>query len=82
MPRVVGERGLQTPARAVGAPAPARIPRGAEPDGDGIRLGGGAVRVDVYIDFLCPFCKQFHDRTGATIDRLVAGDGLQNGVRG
>jgi protein-disulfide isomerase len=28
--------------------------------------------VDAYIDFLCPFCRQFEERSGPMLDRLVA----------
>ena len=38
---------------------PGRLPAGATAEGDGIAVGDGPVRVDLYIDFLCPFCKQF-----------------------
>ena len=39
--------------------APDRIPAGATPEGDGVITGDGPVRVDAFIDFLCPFCRQF-----------------------
>jgi protein-disulfide isomerase len=51
--------------------APARVPAGATPEGDGIVLGDGPVRVDAYIDFLCPFCRQFDERSGPYLDRLL-----------
>ena len=38
---------------------PSQLPAGATPEGVGIAVGDGPVRVDLYIDFLCPFCKQF-----------------------
>ena len=37
---------------------PNRIPAGATAEGDGILTGDGPVRVDAFIDFLCPFCRQ------------------------
>ena len=52
--------------------APARVPAGATPEGDGIVLGDGPAVVEAYIDFLCPFCRAFEERSGATLDRLVA----------
>ena len=55
----------------LGVSAPIRIPRGAAPEGDGILLGTGAVRVDVYIDFQCPFCKRFEEQAAARLSRLV-----------
>ena len=38
---------------------PSRVPAGATPEGDGVVIGDGPVRVDAFIDFLCPFCRQF-----------------------
>jgi protein-disulfide isomerase len=48
--------------------APGSIPAGATPDGDGIVVADGLVPVDAFIDFLCPYCRQFE---------LSAGPGLQ-----
>jgi hypothetical protein len=48
-----------------------RIPDGANDDGDGIVVGHGPIVVDAYIDFLCPFCRQFEERSGPTLERLV-----------
>ncbi|MCW2947749.1 MAG: Protein-disulfide isomerase-like protein [Actinoallomurus sp.] len=59
------------------APAPERVPAGASAEGDGIVIGAGPITIDVYIDFLCPFCKRFEEVAGPTLDRLVA-DGLVN----
>jgi protein-disulfide isomerase len=56
---------------ATAARAPARVPAGATPEGDGIVLGEGPVRVDAFIDFLCPFCRQFEERSGPVLDRLL-----------
>jgi protein-disulfide isomerase len=52
---------------------PDRIPAGATPEGDGIITGDGRVRVDAFIDFLCPFCRQFELSTGATLADLITG---------
>jgi protein-disulfide isomerase len=52
--------------------APSRLPAGATREGDGIVLGAGPVRVDAFIDFLCPFCRQFEERSGPALDRMVA----------
>jgi protein-disulfide isomerase len=57
---------------ATAMPRPARVPAGATADGDGIVLGEGPARVDAYVDFLCPFCRQFEQRSGTTLKRLVA----------
>ena len=47
-----------------GAGAPGHVPAGATPEGDGIVVGHGPVRVDAFIDFLCPFCRQFELSSG------------------
>ena len=54
---------------------PAHIPAGATPEGDGIVVGDGPVRADAFIDFLCPFCRQFELSSGPALASLVA-DGL------
>jgi protein-disulfide isomerase len=54
--------------------APARVPRGATPEGDGVVVGSGPVRIDAYIDFLCPFCRQFELSSGPALASLVASD--------
>ena len=54
---------------------PDRVPAGATPEGDGVVVGPGAVRIDAFIDFLCPFCKRFELSSGPTLAGLVA-DGL------
>ena len=52
---------------------PSRVPAGATPDGDGVLVGGGPVRVDAFIDFLCPFCRRFELSAGPTLAGLVSG---------
>jgi protein-disulfide isomerase len=52
---------------------PGRVPAGATPEGDGVVIGDGQVRVDAYIDFLCPFCKRFELSAGSALADLVAG---------
>ncbi|MEO3816457.1 thioredoxin domain-containing protein [Plantactinospora sp. B24E8] len=47
-------------------------PGGANPEGTGIVFGTGPVNIDVYADFICPFCKQFEQQAGGTLDQLVA----------
>ena len=32
------------------------------------------MRVDVYIDFLCPFCRMFEEQNGEALDELTARD--------
>jgi hypothetical protein len=41
-------------------------PAGASPSGDGLTLGSGRVVVHAYVDFLCPFCKMFDERSRPT----------------
>jgi protein-disulfide isomerase len=57
------------------ASAPGHIPANATAAGDGIVIGDGAVTVDAYIDFLCPFCRQFELSAGDALTAMVA-DGL------
>ncbi|MGO8960533.1 MAG: DsbA family protein [Streptosporangiaceae bacterium] len=55
--------------------APSRVPVGATTAGDGIVLGLGPVRVDAFIDFLCPFCRRFELSAGPALAALVS-DGM------
>jgi len=48
------------------------VPRNGTPSGDGVVVSAGAVAVDVYIDYQCPFCRQFELMAGPTLNRLVA----------
>ena len=50
---------------------PSRFPAGATPEGDGVVIGDGPVRVDAFIDFLCPYCRQFELSSGPTLARPV-----------
>ena len=52
---------------------PGRLPAGATVEGDGVMVGRGPVRVDAFIDFLCPFCRQFELSSGPALADLVAG---------
>lgn len=52
---------------------PGRLPVGATAEGDGVMVGRGPVRVDAFIDFLCPFCRQFELSSGPALADLVAG---------
>ncbi|HEY1671888.1 MAG TPA: thioredoxin domain-containing protein [Streptosporangiaceae bacterium] len=51
---------------------PSQLPAGATPEGDGIAVGDGPVRVDLYIDFLCPFCKRFELNAADTLTALIS----------
>src|ERR1700727_3512216 len=50
---------------------PGRIPVGATPEGDGVITGDGPIRVDAFIDFLCPFCRQFELSAGPALEDLI-----------
>ncbi|NMH92262.1 thioredoxin domain-containing protein [Pseudonocardia bannensis] len=52
------------------------VPRGATPSGDGVVVGDGPVVVDAYVDFQCPFCRQFEQLAGDTLDQLLAGHAI------
>jgi protein-disulfide isomerase len=47
------------------------VPRGATDDKTGVAVGTGPVVIDAYIDFQCPFCKQFELASGDTINMLL-----------
>ncbi|HEV2450949.1 MAG TPA: thioredoxin domain-containing protein [Streptosporangiaceae bacterium] len=51
---------------------PGRLPAGATVEGDGVIVGRGPVRVDAFIDFLCPFCRRFELSSGPALAELVA----------
>jgi protein-disulfide isomerase len=51
---------------------PRRLPADATPEGDGVVIGDGPVRVDAFIDFLCPYCRRFELSAGSALARLVA----------
>lgn len=52
---------------------PSRLPADATGEGDGIMAGRGPVRVDAFIDFLCPFCRRFELSAGPALSGLVSG---------
>jgi hypothetical protein len=43
---------------------PRSAPNGVTAESDGIAIGETGGRVDAYIDFLCPFCRQFEAASG------------------
>jgi protein-disulfide isomerase len=51
---------------------PARLPAAATPEGDGIVIGEGPVGVDIFIDFLCPYCRRFELSAAPALAGLVA----------
>jgi protein-disulfide isomerase len=48
------------------------LPTGVTAEGDGIAIGETGVRIDAYIDFLCPFCRQFEAASGDALKQMVA----------
>ena len=50
---------------------PSRLPAGVTGEGDGILIGHGPVRVDAFVDFLCPYCRQFELSSESTLAKLV-----------
>ncbi|MFI6758871.1 DsbA family protein [Micromonospora sp. NPDC050417] len=54
------------------SPSDFTAPAGATADGNAIAVGTGPVTVDIYEDFICPFCGQFEKSTGSTLDQLVS----------
>ena len=49
------------------------VPMGVTTELDGIVVGNGPAYVEAYIDFQCPFCRQFELAAGATLDDLLTG---------
>lgn len=56
----------QRPAEGFAAPA------GATADQTGVAVGSGPVTVEIYLDYLCPACREFEAEAGETIDRYLA----------
>ncbi|MBE1606114.1 DsbA family protein [Actinopolymorpha pittospori] len=54
-----------------GLPRPSQIPAHATLAGDGVRVGNGPVFVDAYIDFMCPFSKQFLQTCGVALESML-----------
>jgi protein-disulfide isomerase len=50
---------------------PSHLPAGVTEEGDGIVTGNGPIRVDAFIDFLCPYCRKFELSAGPTLTRLL-----------
>src|ERR1700758_1954610 len=70
--RTVRGRRVLTGAIMTDLAVPGRLPAGATGEGDGIMIGRGPVRIDAFIDFLCPFCRRFELSAGPTLAGLVA----------
>ncbi|HTK65421.1 MAG TPA: thioredoxin domain-containing protein [Pseudonocardia sp.] len=55
------------------APIPGVVlPSGATAYGVTLGRAGAPVAIDVYMDFQCPFCRRFEERSGATLDQMAA----------
>jgi protein-disulfide isomerase len=59
--------------RSTQVSAPEWVPAGSVEDGEGIRVGTGSP-VDLYVDFLCPFCRRFEEDWGAELESIVAAE--------
>jgi protein-disulfide isomerase len=46
-------------------------PAAATTDTYAVKIGDGPVQIDLYIDYLCPACKQFEDTYAADLQRWV-----------
>ena len=54
--------------------APSRVPAGVAADKSGVAASTGAVRVDVYLDYLCPECRRTERALTAALDDLRSRD--------
>jgi protein-disulfide isomerase len=52
--------------------APPRVPAHSTREGDGIAVSDGPITVEAYIDFQCPFCRQFELSSGADLNTMAA----------
>ncbi len=50
---------------------PGPVPSGTTPEGDGILVGTAGAIVDAYVDYLCPYCRQFELGAGPALRNLV-----------
>lgn len=57
-----------TPASSGAKPTASNI----DTDNGAITFGKGTNTVDTYIDFMCPYCNEFEQAEGSTIQRLVS----------
>jgi protein-disulfide isomerase len=53
-------------------PEPSAAPPPASADAGGVKVGTGPVTVDVYLDYMCPHCKDFEESAAATLGTLVS----------
>jgi protein-disulfide isomerase len=51
---------------------PVPVPTGGDATGVFVGKPAARVTVDLYVDFLCPHCREFEGATGPALDRFVA----------
>jgi len=51
---------------------PDHVPARTTPEHDGILIGTGPVRIDAFVDFLCPYCKKFEMSAGDVLAKLAS----------
>ncbi|GHD56530.1 hypothetical protein GCM10010317_042940 [Streptomyces mirabilis] len=56
--------------------APSRVPAGIAADKSGVAASTGAVRVDVYLDYLCPECRRTERALTTALDDLRSHGGV------
>ncbi|MEV0735372.1 thioredoxin domain-containing protein [Streptomyces sp. NPDC050549] len=56
--------------------APSRVPAGLAADKSGVAASSGAVRVDVYLDYLCPECRRTERALTTALDGLRSHGGV------
>jgi protein-disulfide isomerase len=53
-------------------PKDTAIPKGGSATGITLGKSTAKAHIDLYVDYICPFCKQFETEAGATLDKWVA----------
>lgn len=53
-------------------PSQVAVPEAATADGAGVAVGTGPVTVELYLDFLCPACRQFDAAARPALDQYLA----------
>jgi protein-disulfide isomerase len=53
-------------------PSDVAVPTAATDDGAGLAVGTGPVTVEIYLDFLCPACRQFETAARSMLDGYVS----------
>jgi protein-disulfide isomerase len=52
-------------------PDDVRPPAGAVDQGTGLAVGDGPVKVEIYLDFLCPACREYEEQAGPVLQDYV-----------